>query len=59
MRELILGPKRFVDTQRDIPGIGPAALSPRFQDLKEAGSGAPQTAHAHAHDNVRPYGLGA
>lgn len=37
VRELLLGPKRFVDIQRDIPGIGPAALSQRLQGLEEAG----------------------
>lgn len=37
VRELLLGPKRFVDIQRDIQGIGPAALSHRLQDLEEVG----------------------
>ncbi|MHA7224372.1 winged helix-turn-helix transcriptional regulator [Arthrobacter sp. RHLT1-20] len=38
VRELILGPKLFVETQRDIPGTGPAALpSPRLQELEAAG----------------------
>ncbi|MEO7848894.1 MAG: helix-turn-helix domain-containing protein, partial [Arachnia sp.] len=37
VRELLLGPKRFVDIQRDIPGIGPAPLSQRLQDLEDAG----------------------
>lgn len=37
VRELMLGPKRFVDIQRDIPGIGPGALSRRLQDLEESG----------------------
>lgn len=37
VRELLLGPKRFVDIQRDIPGIGPAVLSKRLQDLEETG----------------------
>jgi DNA-binding HxlR family transcriptional regulator len=37
VRELILGPKRFVDIQRDIPGIGPGALSRRLQDLEDSG----------------------
>jgi len=37
VRELLLGPKRFVDIQRDIPGIGPGTLSRRLQDLEESG----------------------
>ncbi len=37
VRELMLGPKRFVDIQRDIPGIGPAVLSQRLQDLEGVG----------------------
>lgn len=37
VRELLLGPKRFVDIQRDIPGIGPAPLSQRLQDLEDVG----------------------
>jgi DNA-binding HxlR family transcriptional regulator len=37
VRELLLGPKRFVDLQHDIPGIGPAVLSRRLQDLEESG----------------------
>lgn len=37
VRELLLGPKRFVDIQHDILGIGPAALSQRLQDLEAAG----------------------
>ncbi|MFV2104181.1 winged helix-turn-helix transcriptional regulator [Micromonospora sp. LOL_024] len=37
VRELILGPKRFVDLQRDILGIGPGVLSRRLQDLEESG----------------------
>lgn len=37
VRELLLGPKRFVDIQRDIPGIGPGVLSRRLGDLEETG----------------------
>lgn len=37
VRELLLGPKRFADLQRDILGIGPAALSQRLRDLEDAG----------------------
>lgn len=37
VRELLLGPKRFVDIQRDIPGIGPAVLSQRLHDLEATG----------------------
>ncbi|MBG6240214.1 DNA-binding HxlR family transcriptional regulator [Mycetocola sp. CAN_C7] len=37
VRELLLGPKRFLDLQHDIPGIGPAVLTQRLQDLEETG----------------------
>ncbi|MDJ0315843.1 winged helix-turn-helix transcriptional regulator [Arthrobacter antibioticus] len=37
VRELLLGPKRFLDLQRNIPGIGPAVLTHRLQDLEETG----------------------
>lgn len=37
VRELLLGPKRFLDLQRDIPGIGPGVLTHRLQDLEETG----------------------
>lgn len=37
VRELLLGPKRFVDIQADIPGIGPGVLSRRLHELEEAG----------------------
>ncbi|GIE29494.1 transcriptional regulator [Actinoplanes italicus] len=37
VRELLLGPKRFIDLQHDIPGIGPGALSRRLQELEESG----------------------
>lgn len=34
VRELLLGPKRFGDIQRDIPGIGPGPLTQRLQQLE-------------------------
>jgi DNA-binding HxlR family transcriptional regulator len=37
VREMMLGPKRFIDLQRDILGIGPAVLSRRLQELEAAG----------------------
>jgi DNA-binding HxlR family transcriptional regulator len=37
VRELMLGPKRFIDLQRDIPGIGPGVLSRRLHELAESG----------------------
>ncbi|OJF12868.1 winged helix-turn-helix transcriptional regulator [Couchioplanes caeruleus] len=37
VRELILGPKRFGDLQRDVLGIGPGVLSRRLQELEESG----------------------
>lgn len=37
VRELLLGPKRFSDIQRDVLGIGPAVLTQRLQDLESDG----------------------
>lgn len=37
VRELLLGPKRFSDIQRDVLGIGPAILTQRLQDLEADG----------------------
>jgi DNA-binding HxlR family transcriptional regulator len=37
VRELLLGPKRFSDLQRDVMGIGPAVLTQRLQDLEASG----------------------
>lgn len=37
VRELLLGPKRFSDVQRDVIGIGPAVLTQRLQDLESNG----------------------
>lgn len=37
VRELLLGPKRFSDIQRDVIGIGPAVLTQRLQDLETGG----------------------
>lgn len=34
VRELLLGPKRFSEIQRDVIGIGPAALTQRLQELE-------------------------
>lgn len=34
VRELLLGPKRFADLERDIPGIGPTILSQRLRELE-------------------------
>lgn len=34
VRELLLGPKRFADLERDIPGIGPTVLSQRLRELE-------------------------
>lgn len=36
VRELLLGPKRFSDIQRDVMGIGPAVLTQRLHDLETA-----------------------
>lgn len=37
VRELLLGPKRFSDVQRDVLGIGPAVLTQRLQELEAHG----------------------
>ncbi|MCC2591854.1 helix-turn-helix transcriptional regulator [Tessaracoccus sp. OS52] len=37
VRELLLGPKRFSDIQRDVLGIGPAVLTQRLHDLEANG----------------------
>lgn len=37
VRELLLGPKRFTDIQRDVMGIGPTVLTRRLGDLIAAG----------------------
>ena len=37
VRELLLGPKRFTDIQRDVLGIGPAVLTQRLHDLEGSG----------------------
>jgi DNA-binding HxlR family transcriptional regulator len=37
IRELRLGPRRYVDLQRSLPGIAPSVLSQRLRDLEEIG----------------------
>lgn len=37
VRELLLGPKRFSDIQRDVIGVGPAVLAQRLQDMEANG----------------------
>ncbi len=37
VRELILGPKRFTDLQRDLPGIGTNVLAARLKELEQGG----------------------
>lgn len=37
VRELLLGPKRFSELQRDVPGIGPTILTRRLHSLLESG----------------------
>lgn len=37
VRELLLGPKRFSDIQRDVIGVGPAVLTQRLQHLEASG----------------------
>lgn len=40
--ELLLGPKRFSDIQRDVIGIGPAVLTQRLQELEASGIAQPR-----------------
>ncbi|WP_217913866.1 winged helix-turn-helix transcriptional regulator [Miltoncostaea marina] len=37
VRELVLGPKRFTDLRRGLPGAGPNVLAQRLRDLERAG----------------------
>src|SRR5262244_697094 len=37
VRELIFGPKRFLQVRDGLPGISPNVLSQRLRDLEEAG----------------------
>jgi len=37
VRELIFGPKRFVQLRRGLPGVSPNVLSQRLRDLEDAG----------------------
>src|SRR5207248_10966145 len=37
VRELVLGPKRFSDLQRDVMGISATALTQRLRDLERQG----------------------
>jgi DNA-binding HxlR family transcriptional regulator len=44
VRELLLGPKRYTDLARGLPGSSPTVLSQRLRDLEEAGIVARTTA---------------
>jgi DNA-binding HxlR family transcriptional regulator len=37
VRELRLGPRRYVDLQTSLPGLGPSVLAQRLRDLQQAG----------------------
>lgn len=52
VRELLLGPKRFAELQRDIIGIGPTVLSRRLHDLETRGIVARRTLPAPARVDV-------
>ena len=52
VRELLLGAKRFIDIQHDIPGIGPGPLTQRLQDLEESGIVRRRSLPAPAHVSV-------
>ena len=55
VRELLLGPKRFMEIQRDVIGIGPAVLTQRLHDLES--SGILQRRRLPAHGRVDVYEL--
>lgn len=52
VRELLLGPKRFAELQRDILGIGPTVLSRRLQELEARGIAVRRTLPAPARVDV-------
>ena len=52
VRELLLGPKRFAELQRDIVGISPTVLSRRLHDLEERGIAVRRTLPAPAKVDV-------
>ncbi|MFC7455754.1 winged helix-turn-helix transcriptional regulator [Brachybacterium sp. GCM10030267] len=52
VRELLLGPKRFADLQRDILGISPTVLSQRLRDLEARGIAVRRTLPAPARVDV-------
>lgn len=52
VRELLLGPKRFADLQRDIVGISPTVLSQRLRDLTTRGIAVRRTLPAPARVDV-------
>lgn len=61
VRELLLGPKRFGDLQRDIVGIGPTVLTRRLHDLVADGLAQRRRAHGTGRAEVyelTPWGYG-
>lgn len=52
VRELLLGPKRFAELQRDIVGISPTVLSRRLHDLESRGIALHRTLPAPARVDV-------
>jgi DNA-binding HxlR family transcriptional regulator len=62
MRELMLGPKRFSDLRRDLPGISANVLTQRLEGLEEAGVLArrrlPPPASTHVYE-LTPWGYEA
>lgn len=52
VRELLLGPKRFAELQRDVAGIGPAVLSTRLRELEARGIATRRTLPAPARVDV-------
>lgn len=55
VRELMLGPRRFLDLRESLPGLGPSVLSQRLRELAAAGIVAPVTLPPPA--RVRAYAL--
>ncbi|UFU06782.1 winged helix-turn-helix transcriptional regulator [Ruania halotolerans] len=52
VRELLLGPKRFAELQRDVVGISPTVLSQRLRDLEAHGIAERRTLPAPARVDV-------
>src|SRR5260370_722794 len=55
VRELVLGPKRFTDLRKALPGSSPAGPTERLRDLEQAGVGVRRTLPPPAGARVRVF----